>query len=312
MEACARMPRFGRFHIESRLARGGMCDVFRVTATDGNPVRGDLVLKVLLPELARDGTALRLFENEGLIGTALRHPNIVRVYEHGVLDGRHYILMEHVDGVDLGTLLHRLRKSGRALPHAAAVLVVTGLLRGLDHAHFSTLSTGQPLGVLHRDVSPDNTFCTATGVVKLGDFGIAKMSAMEPFTDPRLGIKGKLLYMAPERIRGEPHDGRSDCFSAALLLYELFTGVQPYASRPGEKPHELSKRVAEADIPRARKLSPAVPRRVDAVIMKALSRDPSSRPPTCGAFAQELEDAARAESLQPSPAALAAIVQQVR
>lgn len=303
------MKQFGRFLLHSRLARGGMCEVFRVTATDGSPIKGELVLKVLLPELERHPAALRMFINEGSIGVAMRHPNVVRVFEHGVVDGRHYLLMEQVQGVDLGALVHTSRVRQQPLSMGLAVHVVAQLLRGLDYAHFSTRPDGQPLAVLHRDVSPDNTFCTVDGAVKLGDFGIAKLSALEPFTDPKLGIKGKLLYMAPERIRGEVHDGRSDAFSAALILYELLTGAQPYAIRPGENLHTLSQRVAAADIARPRKLNEAIPRRLESVLMSALSQSPSSRPPTCQSFAMGLEDAARADGLRGAPADLAALVQ---
>jgi len=302
------MQQFGRFFLHGRIARGGMCDVFRVRTADGEPHSGDLVLKCLMPQMDRHPAALRMFINEGEIGATLRHPNLVRVYEQGVLEGRHYLLMEHVHGLDLSALIHQSRLREHPVPWGMSIHIICQVLSGLEYAHFATRADGQPLGLIHRDVSPDNIYCTVEGAVKLGDFGIAKFSALEPFTDPRMGIRGKLLYMAPERIRGEIHDGRSDTFSAAILLYELLAGTQPYAAREGESLYALSQRIARAEIPRLRKVAPDISKKLDAVVMKSLEAEPSSRHPTCQAFAAELLDVARSDRLVATPADVAALV----
>ncbi|MEW5854462.1 MAG: serine/threonine-protein kinase [Myxococcota bacterium] len=302
------MELFGRFRLVERLAAGGMCEVFLVQ----DPVTpAPMVLKRLLPELEKDKRAMELFTNEGEIGTILRHPNIVTVVELGMVERHPYVLMELVDGPDVSDLQAELGARQQTINIKLAIYITLQMLDALSYAHFATRPNGEPLGIIHRDVSPDNLFCSRAGVVKLADFGIAKLSAVEFFTDPRLGIRGKMSFMAPERLRGDPLDGRADEFSAALVLYELCTGVRPYGLKPGENIPSLRKRVEKADIPRPRKLLPVMPRKLESIIMTALEPDARNRYATCRDFAMELRALALKEDLYAGAPELRALIEKL-
>ncbi len=302
------MADFGRFVVHQRLGIGGMAEVYLAQSRDGVPRPGWLALKVLNKELEDVPRAVELFENEGHIGTVLRHPNIVPVFEMGVIDRRHYIVMQYVDGPDTAALLVALTRAGLTLGLPLAGHLTLQVLRALDHAHFAVRQDGRPMGLIHRDVTPDNVFLTRKGNALLADFGIAKLSGLEFFTDPRMGIRGKLPFMSPERVMGQAIDGRSDEFSAALLFLELSSGIRPYAVKPGETFAVLRERVARRDLPKPRALVPGMSRRVEGVVLRALEARINKRFPTCGEFAVALEEALRKEQQLGGAPALAELI----
>jgi serine/threonine protein kinase len=206
----------GPYRLVEKIGEGGMAEVFTAVHQGGSPA-GPLVVKCLRPELAGDPLAVSHFVDEGRLSSSLVHPNILRVLDDGVLDGRHYLVQEYVAGRDLGCLT-RTMVAARQRPVSAAVIlhVAHELLLALEHAHEKRSPTGVPLGVIHCDVSPENILVSMTGEVKLLDFGIARSGLVG---EDGSGIKGNVEFMAPEQARGEVVDPRSDLFSVGLVMY---------------------------------------------------------------------------------------------
>ncbi len=210
---------FGRYQLQQRLGRGGMAEVFRATVDGPGGFSRAVAIKRILPQYSQDEWFMRMIADEARIVSRLAHPNIVQILETGEVDGTWYIAFELVDGTDLFQLLQRIYARGQALPPAFACYIVAEIAAALDHAHSRRDEQGQPLGIVHRDVSPQNVLLSWLGEVKLGDFGIAR--ATQRTSDTQAGtIKGKVYYMSPEQARGETVDHRSDLFSAGILLYE--------------------------------------------------------------------------------------------
>jgi serine/threonine-protein kinase len=282
-----------------------MSDVFLALPRDAPPGTPEVVLKRLRSDLLADAKAQDLFAREAGLASLLRHPNLVPVLKSGVVNGRWYIVMERVDGPDVARLLAASARRRLPLRPALGACIVLQALRGLHYAHTAVSPTGLTLNVVHRDVSPENLLLTREGIVKVADFGVARLAAGSQVTDPAFGFHGKLSFMSPERARGEPADARSDQFSAALVLYELCTGTRPYQPRPGEDMDALLQRVRTADFPRASAVFPALPAGLDAVLAQALERRPKARFPSCGDFADALESATAHHHLVAGPPDLA-------
>ncbi len=214
------LPRqFGRYLLQQRLGRGGMAEVFRATVDGPGGFSRPVAIKRILPEYSQDEWFTRMIADEARIVSRLAHPNIVQILDAGEVDGSWYIAFELVDGTDLFQLLQRIYSRGQALPQAYACHIAAEVAAGLDHAHSRRDEHGQPLGIVHRDVSPQNVLLSWLGEVKLGDFGIAR--ARQRTSETQAGtIKGKIYYMSPEQARGETVDHRSDLFAVGILLYE--------------------------------------------------------------------------------------------
>ncbi len=210
---------YGRYLLQQRLGRGGMAEVFRATVEGPGGFSRSVAIKRILPEYGQDEWFTRMIADEARIVSRLAHPNIVQILDTGQIDDSWFIAFELVDGTDLFQLLQRIYARGQALPPHFACFIVAEVAAALDHAHSRRDEQGQPLGIVHRDVSPQNVLLSWLGEVKLGDFGIAR--AKERSSDTQAGtIKGKIYYMSPEQARGERVDHRSDLFSAGILLYE--------------------------------------------------------------------------------------------
>ncbi|MBN2357881.1 MAG: serine/threonine protein kinase [Deltaproteobacteria bacterium] len=278
--------RFGPYELIERIGAGGMCEVFRARC-DGSD--RPVALKRLHRELEQQPAAVDLFLTEADLAVLLRHPNLVNAHDSGEIDGRYYIAMELIDGLDLAHAQLRALERGLAIEVALAVHIATEVCRGLDYLHRATSPAGRPFGLVHRDVSPDNVFLTRQGQVKLADLGIAKLGQLETVTTVVGGVKGKLTYMAPEQVRGEQLDLRTDLFAVALILYELVTGHRPYARREGELDVDLALRVRDASLPAPRKLEPELHPDLDAILRRALQRRPRRRQQSCAELADALE-----------------------
>jgi len=299
---------FGEFELLSKLAQGGMAELFFARHT---PTSRLVVVKRLLPEIEEKPEAIDLFLTEADIGRMLDHENLVRVLDAGEADGRYYLAMEYVDGLDVDVLISDAWKREAPIPPALALRVAVEALRGLDSAHHLKSPQGTPFGLVHRDVSPDNIFVTVDGVTKVADFGIAKLASIEGVTAMGF-LKGKMTYMSPEQVRQVPLDGRADMYCLALILYEALSGKRPFSPLPEESELNTLLRVKKGKVESLARLEPDLPRSVTKLVDKALRATRWLRFPTCGAFADALEKAARSASLYAPREALAEWVSDVK
>lgn len=222
---------------------------------------------------------------EGSIAMQLAHPNICAVYEFAKQSGHFYIAMEHVDGVSLWQLLGRLTNKRQRIPAAFAVAICARVAAALDYAHAAKDARREPLGVIHRDVSPHNIMIRFDGVVKLLDFGVAKMRAREDAIE-RSTVKGKSAYLSPEQCRAEEIDGRTDVFSLGVCLAESLTGRRLFRR---DSPFDTIKAIVEEPVPSVREKVPNLPEDLDEIVKKALAKDRAERYPTAGEFQIALE-----------------------
>jgi eukaryotic-like serine/threonine-protein kinase len=299
---------FGDYDLVAPLAKGGMAELFMARHRASGH---DVVVKRLLPEMEKRPDVVDLFLTEADVGRLLRHENVVSVLDAGEVDGRYFLAMEYVDGLDAERVLADAWKRGASLPLPAVLRIAVDALRGLDGAHRLTSPQGNSFGLVHRDVSPDNLFLTSDGRTKVADFGIAKLSQIEGATATGM-LKGKLTYMAPEQVQGRALDARADEFSLALVAFEMITGSRPFAAQDGESEVDTLLRVRTGKVRRVRRLEPDVPRPVARALDKALRRLRWLRFPSCGAFADALEAAARAAGVLGERADVAALVADVR
>jgi serine/threonine protein kinase len=236
---------FGRYHLLSRLAVGGMAELFLARAEGASDDAPFAVIKRLLPHLASQTDFIDMFLDEARLTSQLHHPGLARIYEFGQHEGQYFIAMEFVDGIDVLTMLRECAAMGRRLAPGLGVHIVHQLLDALDYVHTRTNEHGQPLCVVHRDVSPSNVLVSQTGEVKLIDFGIARATERRHRTRAGL-LKGKAGYMSPEQVSRGEIDARSDIFSAAVVLAELLIGRRLFVA-PRELDTLLMVRYARLD-----------------------------------------------------------------
>lgn len=261
--------KFGPYTIFERLGQGGMCVVFRARH---EAMDHDCALKVLRQDRRADERVLDLFITEADLAMLLDHPNLVRTYEAGEHQGRYYIAMELIHGGTLGDLLTQCRRRDIRVPQDFALYFVSEVLEGLHSLHEASGATGRPLGLIHRDVTPQNIFLSFDGRVILGDFGVALIQA---YGDASPGeVLGKLGYLAPEMVSMEEVDRRADLFAAGVVLFELLTGTRLYE---GDDEEEVLADIAEARVPRPRKLRETIARDLEAVVLEALAKKPKDR-----------------------------------
>jgi eukaryotic-like serine/threonine-protein kinase len=281
-----------RYLLEERIASGGMASVWR--AHDEVLAR-TVAVKLLHDHLAADADFRERFRREAVAAAKLTHPNIVSLYDTGSDGDRVYLVMEFIDGV---TLKDVIRTQGR-LELTQAAAIGEEVARALDYAHSR--------GLVHRDVKPANILIGTDGAVKVADFGIAKADQSDDLTRTGM-VLGTAAYVAPEQIRGEPVDGRADQYGLAIVLYEALTGRQPFKA---DSPVATAAQRLERDPLPVRSLRANVPRGLDALILRALARDPRDRFPSAGAFADALAQFAGSDDAG-ATAALAAQVPESR
>lgn len=275
----------GRYKFVDRLAVGGMAEVFVAIAEGSEGFERPVVVKRLLPHLAALPRFRQMFVDEARIMLSLQHGNIVQILDMGRLDGVPFLALEYVDGRDLRTVLERARQQGTVLRPELMAFVVAEVCRGLDYAHRKRDEQGRPLHIVHRDINPANIFISYEGAVKVGDFGLAK--ARDNLEQSEAGvIKGKLSYLSPEQAEGLPIDLRSDLFSLGTTLYEATTGQRPFA---GDSDVEIVMRVREGRFLRPTQIDPTFPPALEAIILRALRRDPRDRPATAAVMGEDLQ-----------------------
>ncbi len=282
---------FGRYTLTQRLGVGGMAEVYRATTPRPGDVELEVCLKRILPHCSADPEFVRMFVDEARVASRLRHANIVQILDFDEVDGDYFIAMELVEGKDLRGLLGELHRRGELLGEARAIEISIGLARALAYAH-SRHDKGQPLQIVHRDVSPHNLLLSFSGEVKLSDFGIARAASRLTHTATGM-VKGKVAYMAPEQAAAGPIDARIDQFAAGLVLHEMLTGVRAYA---GDSQNEILQRAARAQVPA---LPDSVTPSLRAIVSRATALDPQDRFADMATMEQQLL-LVRSE-LQPSP-----------
>jgi serine/threonine protein kinase len=265
--------KFGNYLLLERIAVGGMAEVFVAKAFGVEGFERLLAIKKILPTMGEDSEFIHMFVDEARIAVQLSHANIVQVLELGKSDENLYIAMEYISGRDLRQLMERFRKRQQPLPVPHACLIVAEVCEALDYAHRRRDAQGRPLGIVHRDVSPQNVLVSFEGEVKLIDFGIAKAESRLQKTQSGI-LKGKFSYMSPEQVKGQPIDGRSDLFACGILLWELVCGAKLFT---GESDLAILEKVKRGEVPEPRSRNPACPQDLQAVILKALATDPEQR-----------------------------------
>jgi len=274
--------KFGPFWLEARLAVGGTAEVYIARPLDPSAKPSRLVVKRLLPQFVLDPEGRTMFEREGALHAAVQHENVVEVYGVGTVGDEPWLAMELVDGCDLFRLLRRLWADGRTLAPGIAVFVARELLRGLDNVHCARDASGQPMGIIHRDVTPSNVYLSVDGRVKLGDFGIARSTSRSTL---RVGasakLKGKFAYLSPEQVAGEPFDHRADLFAVAAVLSEMLIGRALFA---GSGQLAVLLAIRDCRIEPLRDARTRLPGGLFEVLELALSREPDARIPTAEAF----------------------------
>jgi serine/threonine protein kinase len=278
--------RFGPYQLIDRVAIGGMAEVFKAKRAGVEGFEKIVALKRILPHLSENKEFLDMFVDEAKMVAGLAHPNIVQIFDLGRIEKSYYIAMEYIHGRDLRTIMRRARDKGLRMPLDLSLRVVGQVCAALEYAHRKKDERGQPMQIVHRDVSPQNILISFEGEVKLVDFGIAKAATKASNTD-RGALRGKLLYMSPEQAWGRPIDRRSDVFSLGIVLYEMLTETKPFVGAGTEV--SILELVRQCVITPAREINPRVPEALDRVIMKALAREPDERYQDAGQMQRGLE-----------------------
>jgi tRNA A-37 threonylcarbamoyl transferase component Bud32 len=257
-----------RYDVLDRIAVGGMAEVFLAKAYGAHGFEKTLAIKRILPELASDPEFAARFIAEAKVAVRLSHANVVQVFDFGRIGESLFIAMEFVDGLDLAAMLRKFKDEQRQVPLPAAFHIAIEIVRALDFAHSHN--------VVHRDVSPSNILISRAGEVKIADFGIAVAASPHRGAGPGpRKVMGKWRYMSPEQTRGDTLDTRSDLFSAASVMFELFTGEKLF---PGDESEDIIKNIETMPIPRMSGIRPGLPSRLDDVLALALARKPIDRP----------------------------------
>jgi serine/threonine protein kinase len=278
--------RLGRYEVLRLLATGGMAEIFlgRVRGPEG--FEKIVVLKRIKPALSAESDVVDLFLHEARIAATLHHPNIVQVHETGVDEGSYFFAMEYVHGENLSTVLHEVSRRGQTVPLDVALAIMAGICAGLHHAHERRDAAGQPLQIIHRDISPSNVLLGYEGSVKLMDFGIAKAATRSSETTKGV-LRGKVAYMAPEQIRADPLDRRADLFSLCVVFYEMLTLSRLFGG--GASDFAVLEAVLRKDFPPPSSLRPQCPPGIDEIIMKGLQRDRDRRYQTAEELQADIE-----------------------
>ena len=264
-----------RYTIIDRLDHGGMAEVFRGVAESMEGFKKSVAIKRILPNLTKNQKFVSMFLDEARLSLFLQHANIVQVFDISKTpDNAYFLVMEYVDGCNLKGLIDRQRQKGKRLEIAHSIYIMIECCKALHYAHsLEHPETNEPLGIVHRDISPPNILMSKNGEVKLVDFGLAKANSQIESTDPGV-VKGKFSYLSPEAASGMDVDARADVFAVGIILWELFTGRRLFY---GDTDYQTVELVRQARIPSLQALNPEIEPELEAVVRKALARDPNDR-----------------------------------
>jgi eukaryotic-like serine/threonine-protein kinase len=286
----------GRYQLVKPLAQGGMAEIFLARQEGPAGFGKTVVVKRILSHLASDSGFVEMFLDEARLAAQLSHPNIVQMFDFGEDDGSYYQAMEYLAGEDLSSIIRQAKTRGRPIPPQIAALICSHACEGLNYAHTLPGEDGEPLGIVHRDVSPSNIMVTYQGAVKVLDFGIAKAAGKIVKTEVGT-VKGKFMYMSPEQAHGKEIDGRSDVFALGAVMYEMLTGIRLF-----QRENQLATLMAvtEQPIPSPRQHRPDLLPELEDVVMRALERDVNGRYSSCQSMREALDEFLAMRTYAPS------------
>jgi serine/threonine-protein kinase len=276
----------GKYTLIRKLATGGMAEVFLARAEGPMGFQKKLVVKRILPHFGEDQNFINMFLSEARLAAELNHPNVVQIFDFGQADGTYFIAMEFIDGPNLRALNKAARETVGPISLPLCARIIALAAEGLGYAHDLKNAVGQPMNLVHRDISPDNVLVSRNGAVKVVDFGIAKASTQPHLTKSGV-IKGKLAYMPPEQLAREPLDRRADIFALGVVLFELACGAMPFDAT--SEVSIIQAIMGGEPLTRASVKRPDLPPALDAIISKCLEKDVNKRYASCRELQQDLE-----------------------
>ncbi|MBW1871300.1 MAG: serine/threonine protein kinase [Deltaproteobacteria bacterium] len=299
--------RLGKFVLLKDFASGGMAEIH--IAKQPTPDGGEklVVIKMLRSDLKNNREFVHLFLNEARIAARLMHPNVVQMYDLGYAEGEYFIAMEYVHGENAFNAAKACSREKTRIPLQHVVYIMNQTCTGLHYAHQKTDVMGRSLNIVHCDISPHNIMVSFAGEVKILDFGVAKAASRFEKKDDKT-IKGKIPYMSPEQIMGKPLDGRSDVYSAGIVLWELSTGWRRYRKMDDKA---ILKDIVRGSTPPPSKYNSNIPDQLEAVILKTLVKNPDSRFQSALEMQAALEDVAKQANLTSTPTQLGTFMQRL-
>lgn len=280
----ASLLKLGDYQLIEKIAQGGMAQVYKAKTIDPLGIERLVVIKRILPHIASHPEYIDMLIDEAKIAVNFTHGNIAQIYDLGRSGDDYFIVMEYVDGKTISQILRELKKRGENIPVEIAAFCFIEICKGLDYIHRKQDSQGKTLGVVHRDISPQNIILSYSGTVKIIDFGVAK--ADDKITQTESGVlKGKFAYMSPEQASGEPIDCRSDLFSAGILLWELLTLERLFKRKTNP---ETVKAVQKDDVDAPSRKRKDVPKDLDRIVLKALQKKKKNRYQSASDMADDL------------------------
>lgn len=264
-----------RYTITERLDHGGMAEVFRGVAESMEGFKKSVAIKRILPSLTKNQKFVSMFLDEARLSLFLQHANIVQVFDISrTPDNAYFLVMEFVDGCNLKALIERQKQKGRRIDAAHTIYLMIETCKALQYAHsLEHPETNEPLGIVHRDISPPNILMSKNGEVKVVDFGLAKANSQIESTDPGV-VKGKFSYLSPEAASGLEVDNRADVFAIGIIMWELFTGRRLFY---GDTDYQTVELVRQAKVPSIAALNPEIEPELEQIVRKSLAKDPDER-----------------------------------
>ncbi len=297
---------FGKYLIIDKIAAGGLAELFKSKVSGAQGFEKLIAIKTILPHLAQDNELIRCFIDEAKLAALLNHQNIVQIYDFGDFEGTFYIAMQYLYGKDLRRVIDRAKEKNISIDLGYSLYITSLICSGLGYAHNLKDLEGEPLKLIHRDITPQNIIITYDGDVKIVDFGIAKAAARSTLTQVGT-IKGKVAHMSPEQAAGQAIDHRSDIFSTGIILYELVTGKKLFT---GDTMEILAK-VRDCKFELAEIAAPNLPEKVYSIIHRALAKDPDKRYQSCAEIQSDLEDCIHGLTVWPTPRGLSQIMNSI-
>ncbi len=273
----------GRYEIVQRLGHGGMATVYLCRATGSAGFEKLVAIKVIHPHLAAEPEFVEMFLEEARIAAKIQSPHVAGILDLGEDEGLHYMVMEYIDGETLSGLLRQLRPRGEFLPVGVVLQIAVDACEGLVAVHELCDPDGQPYGLVHRDMSPQNLMVGFDGWIKIVDFGLVKATGKHHTHTGHL--RGKLAYMSPEQARGKPVNASADLFALGVVLWELLTGKRLFA---GETDAETLERVTRCELPSLSEQRSDLPAELEPILRRALARDPADRYATAESMLADL------------------------